>query len=256
MHVDARGQGSLEFLFIHGFGGSSGVWAAQTEYFQTRGRVLTVDLPGHGQTPWNGQTLKDMAFELSQGLDEAGIKGPVCVVASSLGGLIALELWQKRPEIFRSLSFAGSVPRFTAVDGFPSGLSAVKIDKMKAQIEVDPGLTLDVFFRSLFTRQERESASYAWIKQLRVQMPVPSKDVLNTYLNILKITDAREILRSVNVPVQFILGDGDYICPEGIVGPLKQILPGARFDVIPDCGHLPFLSRPGEFNGLLRDFIK
>jgi pimeloyl-ACP methyl ester esterase len=256
MYAEVKGQGSETFLFIHGFAGSGAVWAGQTEYFQALGRVITVDLPGHGQTPWQGEALEDMAEGISRVLNDTGIKDSVAVVASSLGGLAALELWRKRPQVFRSLTFAGSVPRFTAAAGFPAGLTPAKIDKMSTQIDVDPGLTLDVFSRSLFTRQERESPQYAVIKQMRQQIPVPSKEALKAFLNILKDTDAREILRSVDIPVQFILGEGDYICPQGVVDPLRQILPGARFHVMQECGHLPFMSRPCEFNGLLRDFLK
>lgn len=256
MHADINGQGERTLLFIHGFGGSGVVWAGQAEYFQGFGRVITVDLPGHGQTPWQGETLGMMAEELGHVLDAAGIRDSVTVVASSLGGLTALQLWQKRPEVFSSFVFAGSIPRFTATDEFPSGLSEAKIGKMRSQIAVNPGLTLDVFFRSLFTRQERESASYAAVKQVQRQILVPSKEVLNVFLDILEETDVRDILRSVKVPIQFIFGEGDYICPAGVMEPLQYIVPGARFDVMPGCGHLPFLSRPSEFNALLRDFLK
>ena len=256
MHADRRGQGPVRFLFIHGFGGSGAVWEGQVSYFESLGCVLTVDLPGHGVTPWLGENIDAMALDLGRLLDDEGSKDSVAVIASSLGGLAVLRLWEQRPAVFRSLTFTGSVPRFTATDGFPAGLSVIQIDKMAAQVEQDPGRTLDIFFRSLFTRPERESAQYAFIRELRRQMPVPSKEVLQAFLNILKTTDARELLRSVHVPVQFILGENDPICPAGIIPALKEILPEARFDVMPDCGHLPFLSRPCEFNGLLRDFLK
>ena len=255
MHADVKGKGR-PLVFIHGFGGSSGLWAGQMEYFQVMNRVVSIDLPGHGQTSWHGETLGDMAEGLSRTLDDAGIGSDMACVAHSFGGLVALELWKKRPGIFRSLTFVGSVPRFTAVDGFPSGLSSAKIDKMRAQMDEDAGLTLDVFFRSLFTRQERESRQYALIKRMRQDVPVPSREVLNACLDILEDADLRDVLASVRVPVQFILGEADYICPGGVVEPIKRILSGVRVDVMPDCGHLPFLSRPCEVNGLLRDFLK
>ena len=251
MHVELKGQGEKVIVFIHGFGGCAARWAWQTEYFKCHARVLAVDLPGHGASLWHGETREAMADGLGRVLDEQGMTEGVSVVASSLGGLLAMTLLGQRPKLIRTLTLVGSVPRFTATDDFPSGLSAAKIDKMSVQIDQDPGLTLDVFFRSLFTPAERESAQYALIKEARKGLPIPSREVLKACLRILKETDLRRELAQARVPVQFILGDGDFICPLTVVEPLKGLIPSARIDVMPGCGHLPFLSQPEAFNGLL-----
>jgi pimeloyl-[acyl-carrier protein] methyl ester esterase len=72
----------------------------------------------------------------------------------------------------------------------------------------------------------------------------------------LKSEDLRDILRQVSVPVQFVLGDADPICPLAVKGPLEKLLASLRVDVIKGCGHFPFLSRPEKFNALLEGSIK
>ena len=255
MYADIRGQGALTLLFVHGFGGAGALWGGQVKYFERTMRVISVDLPGHGRTPWQKETLGDMADQLAGVIDGAGVVKDVVLAASSFGGLAGLELWRRRPLLFRSLVFAGSLPRFTAAADFPAGLDAARIRKLSAQFAGDRALVLDMFYRSLFTPKERESAAYARVKELRAGVPVPSKEALDAFLDILQGTDLRRTLSGVKVPVQFILGDQDYICPLTVAGPLKQILPSARVDVMPGCGHFPFLSYPSEFNGLLQDFI-
>ena len=254
MSADIQGKG-LTFLFIHGFSGSARRWVFQEEYFRSLGRVVAVNLPGHGGAPWHGETLGQMADGVAETLDHEGIDRNVVVVASSFGGLVVLDLWQKRPELFRQIFFVGCVPRFTWTEDFPAGLNQAKISSLKGQMARDLNVAMDAFFRALFTLAERASAQYALIKELRKGASLPSVDVLNAYLDILGEQDSRAVLRTVTVPVDFIFGDADHICPLAVVDPLRILCPQARVTVMPGCGHLPFLSQPDVFNILLKEHL-
>jgi pimeloyl-ACP methyl ester esterase len=237
------------FLFIHGFGGAGIVWQKQMDHFKAFAPATAVDLPGHGGAPWSGEGLDAMAARVLSG----GVREGTAVVASSFGGLVALKLWEKAPQMFTSITFAGSMPRFTACDGFPAGLDQERIRKLSGQLQGDTAAVMEMFFRSLFTRQEREGASYREVKTLLQKIPVPSQEALQGFLDILASADLRDILKTVDVPVRFILGDGDPICPVVVAGPVKALCPTARVDVMSGCGHFPFLSKPDEFNVLLRE---
>lgn len=254
MCADVRGEG-LTFLFIHGFSGSARRWDFQVEFFRAPGRVIAVDLPGHGQAPWQNETLDQMADGVMAVLGREGVDRNVVAVASSFGGLVALDLWQKRPELFRQIFFVGSIPRFTWTEDFPAGLNEAKIRSLKGQMARDLNVAMEAFFRALFTAKERASAQYALIKELRKGALLPSIEVLNAYLNILRDQDSRSVLRTVTVPVDFIFGDADHICPLAVVEPLRMLCPQARVTVMPGCGHLPFLSEPAIFNALLKDHM-
>ena len=243
------------YLFIHGFGGCGELWVAQARYFGTKGRVIAVDLPGHGGTPWHGETLPEMAACVMRAVGPASAPGQVIVVANSFGGLVTLELYKSCPHMFRSMTFVGALPRFTFTPQFPAGLDAARIRKFMAQLDGDVPSVLEMFFRSLFTAEERASRCYGVIKQARQQMQVPSRETLHAFLRILETADLRGTLQAVDVPVQFVLGDNDPICPLIVVAPLKEICPGARMDIMPGCGHFPFLSRPDEFSTLLEGFV-
>jgi len=254
MRADVKDKGPT-FLFIHGFNGSARRWDFQVEYFRALGRVIAVDLPGHGNAPWRNETLGQMADSVMATLDREGVERDVVVVASSFGGLVMLDLWQKRPELFRQIFFVGSVPRFTWTEDFPAGLNEAKIRSLKGQMARDLNVAMDAFFRALFTPAERASAQYALIRELRKGASLPSIDVLNAYLDILGEQDSRDVLRAVTIPVDFIFGDADHICPLAVVEPLRMLCPQARVTVMPGCGHLPFLSKPDVFNTLLKEHL-
>lgn len=252
-HYEMKGEGDT-ILFIHGFGGSGKWWERQREFLQRDYQIITVDLPGHGQSDWMPVNLLDMAMDLRQMLHSLGIEH-LSVTSSSFGGLVALELYRLMPSAVMRMSFVGSIPKFARGDSYPAGLDINKIRTLSGQFDGDYASILDIFFRSLFTMKERDSDDFKWIKQLRQQEPLPARDALKCFLDILEKSDLRDRLASVICPLQFVTGAEDYICPAPIMEWVSQHTHNARFDVVANCGHLPFLTEVTEYNRLLEDFI-
>ena len=265
-HYDVCGSGDA-ILFIHGFGGSSRWWQAQKKFLRGGYQVITVDLPGHGESAWMPMTLHDLAVDLRQIIAACGVS-QLNIVASSFGGLIALELYRMVPQDIMRISFVGSIPKFARGPQYPAGLDIGKIHTLSSQFDPstvaqdsaqglreDYGAVLDIFFRSLFTMPERDSERFQWVKELRRAEPLPRREALKCFLDILEKTDLRDRLAGVICPVQFITGSDDHICPAPIMAWLQEHFLNARFDVIEGCGHLPFLTKPDEYNELLEDFL-
>jgi pimeloyl-ACP methyl ester carboxylesterase len=59
-------------------------------------------------------------------------------------------------------------------------------------------------------------------------------------------------LRSIDVPVRFILGDADVYGGPDVCERAVALMPDARLDVLPG-GHAPFLDDPGRCALLIRD---
>ena len=252
-HYEIVGEGEV-LLFLHGFGVSSRLWTAQSEHFSTDFKVMTVDLPGHGESGWQDVGLIDMAVDLNFILGKLGLE-QVNVIASSFGGLIGLYLFKTGPQRIQRISFVGSLPKFARTSDYPAGLDIERIRKLSAQFDGDYASMLEIFFRSLFSRQDRESERFKWIKQFHKADAVPRREALKKFLDILEQEDARDILAHVNCRVQFINGTEDYIVPIDSMKWMEEMLPAANFDYIDGVGHFPFLTRPKEFNELLEGFL-
>ncbi len=254
MFYEVQGAGDKTILFIHGFGGFSGLWKWQVEYFSSFARVITVDLPGHGRTPWTMVGLDEMADQMCVILDEQGVS-QAHVVASSFGGLVALKFWERSSQRMKSLCLVGSLPRFTMTEDFPAGLDVKGIRRLSRQFDGDVGKVLDMFVRSFSTNEERMSAQYARVKELRKAAPLPTREALKAFLDILETADLRPILRRVDVPLYVVCGEGDYICPPSAIETLRREVPHARVDIFKGAGHGLFLTRPEEFNQVLTEFM-
>lgn len=252
-YYEVSGTGET-LVMIHGLGGSGRFWQAQKDFLQTDFQVVTIDLPGHGKSAWMPVTLTEMALDIRQILSSIGIS-QFSMVASSMGGLVALELYRQVAVDIMRISLVGAVPKFAKGPHYPAGLDVSKIRMLSQQFDGDHASILDIFFRSLFTMKERGSERFKWVKELRQSEPVPPREALKYFLDILEKSDLRDRLASVICPLQFITGTEDYICPRAIMDWVALHTHNARFDFIDGCGHLPFLIEVEEYNRLLEDFL-
>lgn len=100
-HVGGEGD---PLLLVHGLGGGAGNWCEVVPELVLRHRVLAVDLPGHAESavPPRGATVDDFAAAAAAVLDAEGVSGAT-VAGHSFGGLVALRLAHRRPELVRAL---------------------------------------------------------------------------------------------------------------------------------------------------------
>lgn len=253
-HYDIEGKGE-HLLFIHGWGVDKRIWRQQAKFFSEYYRVMTIDLPGHGKSGWQKISLGTMVKDLKTILEVLQFDN-VSVIGSSLGGLVALKLYELYPVGIKRLVFVGSMPKFSRSPGYPHGLDVDKMRKLGGQLESDYPSIVNVFFRSLFTKEERQSRRFKWLQKFRETDAVPIKQALVEYLDILEQEDLREVLKKVHVPIQFINGRDDEICTKETVEFLRTLRPESRFDFFEQCGHFPFLSKPYEFNQVVETFLK
>jgi pimeloyl-[acyl-carrier protein] methyl ester esterase len=252
-HYEISGAGDA-IVMIHGLGAAGPIWQRQIDFLHTDFQVVTVDLPGHGQSEWMPLGVMEMAADIRQIINSLGLT-QFSLIASSMGGLVALDLYRLVPQDIMRMSLVGAIPKFARGPNYPAGLDIDKIRTLSQQFDGDYASILDIFFRSLFTMKERHSERFKWVKELRQGIPLPQREALKHFLEILEKTDLRDRIASVICPLQFITGAEDYICPRPIMDWVAEHAYNARFDFIDGAGHLPFLVEAKEYNCLLEDFL-
>lgn len=253
-YYNLEGEGIEVLLFIHGWGVDHRIWKQQTKFFSQFNKVLTIDLPGHGKSTWAKVTLTQMAEDVGHMIDVFGMK-EIKIIGSSLGGLLALKLYALYPRKFKKIVFVGSMPKFSRSPDYPHGIDVEQMRKLGGQLQTAYPSIINIFFRSLFTRQERESRRFRWLQKFRQTEDSPGKQALTEYLDILEKEDLREDYKKISIPIQFISGTDDQICTQKTVEYLRMLTPWAEINYFEDCGHFPFLSKPHEFNQVLSEFL-
>ena len=133
-----EGDGDPPLLLVHGWGADSAGWSALIPQFQTRHRVLAVDLRGHGRSgvPERGYAIGDFVGDLAALLDHAGT-GPVVAIGHSMGGQIVSMLAVEHSEHVQAVvcvdpgyGVAGDVvaqfPEIVAALHGPDGVAVAK----------------------------------------------------------------------------------------------------------------------------------
>lgn len=72
---------------------------------------------------------------------------------------------------------------------------------------------------------------------------------------IMSRPDSRPLLASIRCPALVLVGDGDVATPPELNKEIADGIAGARFMVVPECGHLSTIERPEAVNAALAAWL-
>ena len=93
------GDSDVALLFVHGWGIDQSYWNGQVDYFCKDYTVVTMDVPGFGQSPKTRDqwTIEDYGQDVGAVIDQLGLN-QVILIGHSMGGDIVLEAALNNPE--------------------------------------------------------------------------------------------------------------------------------------------------------------
>ncbi|MFH1329425.1 MAG: alpha/beta fold hydrolase [Actinomycetota bacterium] len=249
LYYRESGEGRLA-LFIHGFPLDHSLWLDQLAGLAHVRHCVAVDLRGFGRSDpvvepaLSMEMLADDVAELVEALgsDQAD------VVGLSMGGYVALALWELRPAVVRTLTLCDTR---AAADG-PEA-------REKRQRTVD--LVLDQGRGALATEMMRSLLAPAPTAavQARVRSMVEGtryETIVAALQGMRDRQDRTHVLGTISVPALVLGGEQDAGCPPAQMRALAQGIPGARTVIVPGAGHLPALERPAEVNEALIELFE
>jgi pimeloyl-ACP methyl ester carboxylesterase len=204
--------------------------------------VIAPDHPGFGKSempPWI-ESIHDMAYFYLRYIDEQGL-APADVAGHSLGAWIALEMAIRSPATFRTLTIIGSAG--IHLPGVPRGDLFMRAPEvvMRSMV-VDSAVAEDLVKRTVADQEVEVRNRYA-IARVAWNPPM-----FNPHL--------AKWLHRIACPVQIIWGKDDTMLPLAYAEEFKRLVPGAKLEVIPSCGHLPHLERSERTASLILSFVE
>lgn len=243
--VDIAGDSGTPLLFLHGVGSDRSAWTGQLERFGSDRQTIAIDMPGYGDSVFiEGATRRTFAEVAVAVLDALGIaKAHVCGL--SLGGVVALAMFDLAPDRCASVILADSFARHPdgpailerSLEGVQTlgmrGLAESRVTALLAQ-PADPAVSAAV----VETMAAIDPQAYALAAQA------------------VWLADQREIAALVTCPALVLCGSEDRITPPSLSEELKQLIPGAALIEILGAGHLSNLEQPAIFARVLLSFLK
>ena len=236
------GEGNCHLVLLHGWGLNAQVWDCITPELGAHFTLHLVDLPGYGRSVGFGAlSLEEMAEKVLEKAPEQAVW-----LGWSLGGLVASQIALHHPGRVQALVTVASSPCFAARDEWP-GIKPEVLSGFQQQLSDDFQRTVERFLalQTMGTESARQDARA--LKQTVLSLPMPSSEVLNGGLEILKTADLREPLTGLNVPFLRMYGRLDGLVPRKIVPLLDTLWPASESVMFDKAAHAPFISHPQAF---------
>jgi pimeloyl-ACP methyl ester carboxylesterase len=244
LHLEESGDDGPLVLCLHGIGSSSAAFAPQTEALAAAHRTVAWDAPGYAGSadPEHGLTLDDYADTAAEVIRARDTEAHV--VGVSWGGVIALRLATRHPDLVASLTVADSTPG--------SGTSPEKAAAMRARVPELESLGPRAFAQRRAPRLLSQDAPPELVR--RVVDTMADSIRLPGYASAAESmarTDLRGELHRVTAPTLVLCGEKDRI-----TGPdASQVLAGGlhktAYVIVKDAGHLANQEQPERFNAWL-----
>lgn len=246
---ETKGEGNCHLVLLHGWGLNAQVWDCIVPQLSSQFTLHLVDLPGYGRSSgFSAMTLQEMAERVLAQAPQRAIW-----LGWSLGGLVASKIALLAPERVSGLVTVASSPCFSAQDEWP-GIKPDVLAGFQRQLSEDFQRTVERFLalQTMGTDTARQDARQ--LKQAVLSLPMPSPEVLNGGLEILKTEDLREALTGLEIPFLRLYGRLDGLVPRNIVATLDACWPQSQSLIFPKAAHAPFISHPDDFCIALAEF--
>lgn len=243
------GMADTTLLFIHGSFIDMNYWSAQIDYFKQKYQVVTIDLPGHGESGKNRATwtIQEYGNDVCALINELHLKN-VVLIGHSMGGDVALEV---------SAKCSDSVIGFVGVDNFKNAGTAMpaevqsQADQIMALLKSDFANTSEYFARqALLSASTDKTIADRVVADYRNMDKKIGTDLISSAFTYYE--RERELMAQLKLKMYLINVDNTPTNEE-----LLEKYAAAGYDILLMKGtcHFPMNENPNEFNHLLQKIL-
>jgi pimeloyl-ACP methyl ester carboxylesterase len=242
IHSATTGKGKATVVFVHGWTCDSSSWAGQVPAFAGKYRVITLDLPGHGQSgsPKDGKFSMDLFARAVEAVREEAGADRVVLVGHSMGAPVIRQYERLYP---------ARVAALVAVDG-PLDMRKFELPAgTKPPVLTGPeGLKArELLIRTMFTPQTPPALQQ---QILGMMLKAPEATASGAFAATFD-----PALRKGDVSKVSALAVYAGTAPVPEVGGVREVFPNYEAIQIAGTGHFLMMEKADEFNKVLAAFL-
>jgi pimeloyl-ACP methyl ester carboxylesterase len=254
LHTTSLGDHGSPVVFCHGLFGQGRNWTQIGKALATEHRVLLVDLPHHGRSPWAGHfDFLDIADQLAGLLDASD---PVTLVGHSMGGKVAMVAALTHPDVVERLCVVDVAPvAYTDAgefDRYVAAMSGLDLASLETRDEADgrlAGEIPDPVVRSfLLQNLRRDGESWRW--QLNLRVLGDDLDAIRGWPE-----DAVSGRDPYPGPVLWVAGERSGYVRDDHARAMERWFPRRRLVTVKGAGHWVHSEKPAVLVEVLRRFL-
>ena len=245
--METHGSGQA-IVLIHGMGCAASAWKPIIPKLAKQFEVITIELPGHGQSPYSPIQKMDptsLADLCIQNLKEIGID-QFHLVGNSLGGWISLEMAVLKPTAVKTLT--ALAPAGLWLTPFTTRYPGEKaLRAMASGVEkLAPSLLNYTWAKKIGF----EAVTPRW-KELSYEICLDATNAMTKSTGYFPAWDAllgRRFDKQIDsqVCVKIVFGDSDYTLPAKTCQERSLAPAHAKWVVLPQTGHVPMWDSPNQ----------
>jgi pimeloyl-ACP methyl ester carboxylesterase len=246
------GGGSPVIVLLHGYLESSAVWNGFSEKLSARFRVISVDLPGHGQSEVHGKTqsMEMMAGVIRELLDELKIR-KVLLTGHSLGGYVTLAFLGLYPEYLSGYCLFHSHPLADTPE---------TIEKRKREITIVEAGKKDLMYpdsiEKMFAPRNLDQVPELVKRSKKIASQIPGEGIIAVLNGMIQRPSRAGVMEEGRVPCLWILGAHDSYVPFDTIREKVRLPANASVEVLYGSGHLGFIEEEDLSVKIVTDFAE
>ena len=238
-------------VLLHGFLESQMIWDHFIQILSTEFKVISIDLPGHGNTDVFGQvhTMEFMAKMVKLIFDTHNIDKAI-LVGHSMGGYVSLAFADLFPDKVQGLVIFHSHAAADTEEAKMNRSRTIEVIK-ENRVGFIKNFIPDLFAPENVERLENE------IENLKEQAgQTPGEGIIAALLGMKDRTDKTEMLGKLDAPVLFIIGKKDKRI--NVIQVMEQATLPKHCEVLllEAVGHMGYLEAPKLTLTTIADFCR
>jgi len=255
-NVSVRGQGSETIMFAHGFGCDQAMWRYVAPAFEECCRIVLFDNVGAGESDLEAYSydkyasLDGYADDIVAIGQELGLRDAV-FVGHSVSAMIGVIAAKKAPELFKALVLVGPSPRYLNDEEYVGGFTRAQMDELLDFLDTNHLGWSTAMAPVIMGNPERAELG----EELANSFCRTDPDIARHFAHTTFLSDTRDALDGVDIPVLVLQCSDDVIAPEAVGEYVHQRLANSKLVVMEATGHCPNLSAPEETIADIKDFL-
>ena len=228
---------NLPLVLIPGLACTKALFAHQIKALEGGYEVIIGDHTGHDSLGAIASSILDNAPER------------FALAGLSMGGYLSFEILRQAPHRVERLALMDTSARGDLIEKADQRRAAIglakagKFDQVcraTLDLSIAKSRRNDFELKRKITAMAMDMGVEKWIVQMQALMGRSSSVALLPY---------------IKCPTLVVVGDEDQLTPMDCAIEMAETIPGARLEVVADCGHMSTMERPEAVTTLLREWL-
>ncbi|WP_282348414.1 alpha/beta hydrolase [Pseudomonas sp. PS01301] len=256
-NVTVVGDGPSTLIFSHGYGCDHTMWRYLYPHFTGRFKVVLYDLVGAGRSDLGVyssekySSLAGYAYDLNEIVDQYAV-GPTVLVGHSVSAMIGVLADRLVPNRISAHVMVGPSPCYVNSDDYVGGF---ELQDIRSLLD-----TLDSNYLGWSSTMAPvimgAPGQPALGEELTNSFCRTDPEIAKRFARVTFLSDNRPDVAGLITPTLILQSSDDLIAPVAVGEYLHEAMPNSTLCLVPNIGHCPHMSAPGECAEAMDTFLK